>query len=72
MISPSARLQRTDSLRLGEYEITVYELMMRVQPLLGRGAAPSPEPPELPKGRMVRCSCGTIKKRGEACPSCGL
>ena len=68
-----AKLQRTDSLRLGEYEITVYELMMRAQPLLGRAAAePPPEPPALPKGRMVRCSCGTIKKRGEACPSCGL
>jgi len=22
-------------------------------------------------GRMMRCECGTIKKRGEACPSCG-
>jgi len=24
-----------------------------------------------PAGRMVRCECGTIKKRGEPCPSCG-
>ena len=22
-------------------------------------------------GRMMRCECGTIKKRGETCPSCG-
>jgi pSer/pThr/pTyr-binding forkhead associated (FHA) protein len=22
-------------------------------------------------GRMVRCECGSIKKRGEPCPSCG-
>jgi len=22
-------------------------------------------------GRMMRCECGTIKKRGEPCPSCG-
>jgi pSer/pThr/pTyr-binding forkhead associated (FHA) protein len=68
-----AKLKSTDSLRLGEYEITVYELMMRAQPLLDRLAAPAPpDLPSLPKGRMVRCSCGTIKKRGEPCPSCGL
>jgi predicted component of type VI protein secretion system len=23
-------------------------------------------------GRMVRCECGTIKKKGSVCPSCGV
>ncbi len=67
-----ARLQRTDSVKLGEYEISVYEILMRAQKVLGRAASPVAEPPAFPQGRMVRCSCGTIKKRGEACPSCGL
>jgi predicted component of type VI protein secretion system len=33
------------------------------------GAASTPAPASA--GRMVRCECGTIKKRGARCPSCG-
>ena len=48
-------------------------------PLPVKKAAPPPLPKvevkpaaeSKPVGRMVRCECGTIKKKGTACPSCG-
>jgi pSer/pThr/pTyr-binding forkhead associated (FHA) protein len=35
------------------------------------GPPPLPKSPTKSGGRMVRCECGTIKKKGSACPSCG-
>lgn len=81
-----ARLKPTDKVRFGEYEISVKELLARIEKLAPHEApvkknAPPPLPP-LPQktnsassgsgGRMVRCECGTIKKKGAACPSCGI
>ena len=90
-----ARLLPTDSVRFGEYEITVKDLVERLRRLPPRAsasraaesAAPPPPLPPLPRtgplpgakakpaessaaGRMVRCECGAIKKRGESCPAC--
>jgi pSer/pThr/pTyr-binding forkhead associated (FHA) protein len=67
------RLERADVLRLGDYEVSLQELLSlakkeqlqpAAQPVADAGA-------ERPKTRMVRCDCGTIKKRGEICPACG-
>jgi predicted component of type VI protein secretion system len=72
-----ARLQRTDTLRLGDYEIPVEELLTLVRETEkgasfgSAGKAISKEEPEKPKTRMVRCACGSIKPRDQACPACG-
>jgi pSer/pThr/pTyr-binding forkhead associated (FHA) protein len=74
-----AELQRTDRLRLGEYEISVEDLLSLIEgthPAQGAVATPRTAEPmsdsgERPKTRMVRCACGTIKERGKPCPSCG-
>jgi pSer/pThr/pTyr-binding forkhead associated (FHA) protein len=60
------KLKKTDTLRLGDYEITVADLLALVPP--EKPPAP-PAPP--PKPRMMRCACGTIKERGKPCPDCG-
>jgi pSer/pThr/pTyr-binding forkhead associated (FHA) protein len=79
-----ARLRPTDSIRFGECEMTVQDLLTRLRQIPPRApssrssdAPPSrPPPPATPTtaqpGRMVRCSCGSIKKRGTPCPACGL
>jgi predicted component of type VI protein secretion system len=84
-----ASLRRTDRLRLGDYEVSITDLLSMIPgaaaippPLpVAAPIAPRPEtspvtPPrpagdERPKTRMVRCDCGTIKERGQACPACG-
>jgi pSer/pThr/pTyr-binding forkhead associated (FHA) protein len=72
-----ARLKPTDTLRLGDYEISVEDLLSLVresQPDSAPATAPSPaatEDPGRPKTRMVRCACGSIKERGQTCPACG-
>ena len=79
-------LDRTDRLRLGDYEISVEDLLSlaqeaglgpraETQSAAGR-SVPPPLPVEIqtgerPKSRMVRCACGTIKERGKPCPQCG-
>ena len=67
-------LKRGDVLRLGEYEITLSDLLA----IIGRSdvAVPMPKPARTgedtaPKTRMVRCECGTIKERGSTCKVCG-
>jgi pSer/pThr/pTyr-binding forkhead associated (FHA) protein len=71
-------LERTDRLRLGDYEISVEDLLdliEQTQPAGAGAASRSQEKPsdtaEKPKTRMVRCVCGTIKERGKPCPHCG-
>ena len=34
-------------------------------------ATPTLSSSAFPGGRMIRCECGTIKKKGSVCPSCG-
>ena len=70
-------LQRTDGLRLGDYEISVEDLLdligetgHAVKPAPGMRAIPG-ECGDRPKTRMIRCDCGTIKERGKPCPACG-
>ncbi len=72
-----ARLKRTDTLRLGDYEISVEDLLSLVRDAprgervdSAKKANPT-EDAERPKTRMVRCACGSIKERGQACPACG-
>jgi hypothetical protein len=67
-------LRRGDTLRLGEYEIALSDLLA----MLGRVdvAVPMPERPRgandtAPRTRMVRCECGTIKERDTTCKVCG-
>jgi pSer/pThr/pTyr-binding forkhead associated (FHA) protein len=69
------RLESADILRLGDYEVSLQELLS-----LAKKEQLPPQPAaqpaadtglERPKTRMVRCDCGTIKKRGETCPACG-
>ena len=71
-------LERSDRLRLGDYEISVEDLLdliEQTQPAGAPGASHSQEKTsdiaEKPKTRMVRCVCGTIKERGKPCPHCG-
>ena len=75
------RLQPSDGLRLGEYEISLADLLGLIDDT--RAPAVQPESPprplnilpiqtgETPKTRRVRCECGTIKERGKPCPDCG-
>jgi pSer/pThr/pTyr-binding forkhead associated (FHA) protein len=35
-------------------------------------ATPTLGPGAFAGGRMIRCECGTIKKKGSVCPSCGV
>lgn len=70
-------LQSADVLRLGDYEISLQDLLARLDVTRPVGK-PVPSPSTAvtadgaqPKTRMVRCDCGTIKKRGETCPACG-
>src|ERR1700730_544685 len=72
-----AELRRTDRLRLGDYEISVEDLLSLleetghgVKPELGMRPLPA-ESGDRPKTRMVRCDCGSIKERGKLCPACG-
>jgi pSer/pThr/pTyr-binding forkhead associated (FHA) protein len=72
-----ARLKSTDTLRLGDYEISVEDLLSLVResqpefaPAPAREAVAT-EDPGKPKTRMVRCACGSIKERGQTCPACG-
>ena len=76
-----SRLKPTDTLRLGDYNISVKDLLSlipeeksvvrsrRITP----AASPSPSnKPSTPgKSRMMRCACGSIKERGTVCPDCG-
>jgi pSer/pThr/pTyr-binding forkhead associated (FHA) protein len=82
-----AQLKSTDTLRLGDYEISVEDLLSLIResqpgsvppPLPGSASPPPPartptavEDPGRPKTRMVRCTCGNIKERGKTCPTCG-
>lgn len=76
-VTRAAALQRTDGVRLGDYEISVEDLLE----LIGEtGHAMKPEPGmraipgetgDRPRTRMVRCDCGSIKERGKPCPACG-
>jgi pSer/pThr/pTyr-binding forkhead associated (FHA) protein len=72
------RLEMGDMLRLGDYEISLEDLLQRAgrAPTPAVRSAPTPvtsvnEESGPPQTRMVRCDCGTIKKRGEKCPACG-
>lgn len=77
------QLRESDSLRLGDYEISVEDLVSLIRETLSvagidagekrvtPSASPTGSSDERPKTRMVRCDCGTIKERGKACPHCG-
>jgi pSer/pThr/pTyr-binding forkhead associated (FHA) protein len=77
------RLEPADILRIGDYEISLADLLARMgvplpqpQSTAQSTSAAKPNVPatdsgNAPKTRMVRCECGTIKKRGEKCPACG-
>src|SRR3954467_6841236 len=76
-VTRTAALKRTDAVRLGDYEISVEDLLEligetghAVKPEPGMRAIPG-ESGDQPKTRMVRCDCGTIKERGIPCPACG-
>ncbi len=77
-------LLSSDVLRLGDYEISLADLLG----LIGEAQSPRPvdsvqqpsprpvnvipmETGERPKTRRMRCVCGTIKERGKPCPDCG-
>lgn len=64
------QLKMTDTLRFGDYDITLSDLLLLIPPEKPVQAGPSPIPP--PKPRMMRCACGVIKERGKPCPDCGL
>lgn len=75
-----ATLKLSDTLRLGEYDIPVKELLLlvpeekpdaRSKRVAQAPASPAPAPAAPGKSRMMRCSCGTIKERGKPCPDCG-
>jgi pSer/pThr/pTyr-binding forkhead associated (FHA) protein len=70
-------LKKTDTLRFGEYDISVADLLILIpderpepKPAVIRPPARAPEAPA-PRLRMVRCACGSIKERGKLCPDCG-
>jgi pSer/pThr/pTyr-binding forkhead associated (FHA) protein len=71
------QLKRSDGLRLGDYEISVENLLSLIEEAnLGTKPAQAAPPvvveaEDRPKTRMVRCACGTIKERGKVCPACG-
>lgn len=74
------RLRPNDTLRFGEYEIALKELLYLVQqtqpreePSVPVQGIKSPEGGSRPnfKTRMMRCTCGSIKERGKPCPDCG-
>jgi pSer/pThr/pTyr-binding forkhead associated (FHA) protein len=76
-VTTRTQLNRTDRLLLGDYEISIEDLLslieetgQAVKPEIGMRSIP-PESPDRPKTRMVRCDCGTIKERGKPCPACG-
>jgi pSer/pThr/pTyr-binding forkhead associated (FHA) protein len=71
-------LERTDRLRLGDYEISVEDLIDLIEqtqpvraPAASRPQEKTSDTAEKPKTRMIRCVCGTIKERGKPCPHCG-
>jgi pSer/pThr/pTyr-binding forkhead associated (FHA) protein len=77
-----AKVKKSDVLRLGEYDVSVGDILASVEksaPAERSVRRKAPAPPPLPKigstspvgGRMVRCECGSIKKKGESCPACG-
>jgi pSer/pThr/pTyr-binding forkhead associated (FHA) protein len=76
-LTARTQLSRTDRLVLGDYEISVEDLLSLVEeaghavkPEIGMRSIPA-ESPDRPKTRMVRCDCGSIKERGKPCPACG-
>lgn len=76
-VSSRTSLRSGDCLRLGDYEISVTDLL-DLAAAAGHAMKPAPgmrpveaESGDRPRTRMVRCDCGTIKERGKECPSCG-
>ena len=76
-VTARTQLNRTDRLVLGDYEISVEDLLSlledtghAIKPEIGMRSIPA-ESPDRPKTRMVRCDCGSIKERGKPCPACG-
>jgi len=70
----TAGLERSDMLRLGDYEISVEDLLAlagEAKPVVRSGPAQNSSGEGMPKTRMVRCDCGTIKERDGKCPACG-
>lgn len=69
-------LKFTDTLRLGDYEISVKNLLSLVPEESSRienkkAPVPAAGPAGPQKTRMMRCACGSIKERGKPCPDCG-
>lgn len=76
-VTARIQLNRADRLMLGDYEISVEDLLSLVEeaghavkPEIGMRSIPA-ESADRPKTRMVRCDCGSIKERGKPCPACG-
>ena len=70
-----------DSLQFGDAVLRVEDLLAAIRRKhqkvrTSHLRAPSPEPPGdvsrgLPGARLVRCSCGEVKRQGKPCPMCG-
>jgi len=73
-VTTRTQLNRTDRLVLGDYEISVEDLLSlveeaghAVQPEIGMRSIPA-ESPDRPKTRMVRCDCGSIRSAANRVP----
>lgn len=68
------KVQATDVVRLGEYKTTIAALLdsgPRIFPTRPPDTStPAPKPPTRSASRLVRCSCGAVKERGQPCPHC--
>lgn len=64
-----------DRLRFGDAELSLEELLqvLRAEHSVPNPARtqeePSPSQPT-PSGRLIRCACGSVKHKGEPCPTC--
>lgn len=72
----NTKLKSSDVLRLGDYEITLKDLLSLVPERPAAAARPAAQAADAGDGggfktRMMRCVCGSIKERGKPCPDCG-